>query len=72
MPPSISAAFKAGLTADLYEIEMGNGSLSYGRWALYANRLPFSYKSVLHEYLDAPARGSAGRAPLWHECALYL
>ncbi|WP_421760919.1 glycosyltransferase [Devosia sp.] len=48
------SAFKAGLSADLYEIEMGNGSLSYGRWALYSNRLPFSYKSVLHEYLDAP------------------
>lgn len=28
------SAFKAGLTADLCEIEMGNGSLSYGRWAL--------------------------------------
>lgn len=54
------AAFKAALTADLYEIEMGNGSLSYGRWALYSNRLPFRYRSVLHEYLDAPAGAVRG------------
>lgn len=53
-------AFKAGLTADLYEIEMGNGSLSYGRWALYSNRLPFRYRSVLHEYLDAPSGAVRG------------
>jgi glycosyltransferase involved in cell wall biosynthesis len=54
------AALKASLTADLYEIEMSHGSLSYGRWALYSNRLPFRYRSVLHEYLDPPAGAVRG------------
>lgn len=53
-------AFKAGLAADLYEIEMSNGSLSYGRSALYSNRLPFRYRSVLHEYLEAPEGATRG------------
>jgi GR25 family glycosyltransferase involved in LPS biosynthesis/glycosyltransferase involved in cell wall biosynthesis len=48
------AAFKATLTADLYDVPVRHGSIAHVRPQLFSNRLPFSFKGVLHEYLEAP------------------
>ncbi len=48
------ATFKAGLSADLYEVDVWNLNVRYGRAALFSNRKPFRYRAVLHEYLEAP------------------
>lgn len=48
------AAFKAGLWADVYEIEIRHGGTVYRRPQLFSNRLPFAYRSILHEYLVIP------------------
>ena len=55
-----AASIKAGLTADLYELEVWSGSSRYGRPALFSNRKPFVYRAVLHEYLEAPAGATRG------------
>lgn len=47
-----AAAFKQGLTADLYDIRTVMGDTAYHRPQLSANRKPFFYKGVLHEYLE--------------------
>jgi hypothetical protein len=47
-------AFKAALSADVYDIEVWNSGIRYSRPALFSNRQPFKYKAVLHEYLEAP------------------
>lgn len=47
-------AFKAGLDADVYDVEVWNLGVRYGRPALFSNSKPFHYKAVLHEYLEAP------------------
>ncbi len=59
-------AFKASLTADLYEIEIELGSIRYGRPALFSNRKPFLYKAVLHEYLEAPPGATRAIAQGFH------
>jgi tetratricopeptide (TPR) repeat protein len=48
------AAFKANLTHDLYDITTRYGTNVYLRPQIFSNRLPFLYKSALHEYLEAP------------------
>jgi glycosyltransferase involved in cell wall biosynthesis len=48
------AAFKAKMTADLYDVPVRHGSIAHHRPQLFSNRLPFSFKGVLHEYLEAP------------------
>lgn len=45
-------AFRRGLTADLYDIKTVMGDTVYYRPQLSANRKPFFYKAVLHEYLE--------------------
>lgn len=60
------AAFKAGLTEDLYNIEVWNNDVRYMRPALFSNRKPFRYKAVLHEYLEAPPGASRGTAKGLH------
>lgn len=45
-------AFKRGLSADLYDIKTAMGDTVYYRPQLSANRKPFFYKAVLHEYLE--------------------
>jgi len=47
-------AFKAQMSADLYDVPVRHGSLAHHRSQLFSNRLPFLYKGVLHEYLETP------------------
>lgn len=47
-----AAAFKQKLTADLYDIKTALRGTNYYRPQLSANRKPFFYKGVLHEYLE--------------------
>ena len=47
-------AFKTGLTHDLYDIQIRHGGSRFTRPQLWANKLPFCFKAVLHEYLEAP------------------
>jgi GR25 family glycosyltransferase involved in LPS biosynthesis/glycosyltransferase involved in cell wall biosynthesis len=48
-------AFKAQMTADLYDLPVRHGGLAHHRPQLLSNRLPFSFKGVLHEYVELPA-----------------
>ncbi len=45
--------FKASLYADLYDVKVLHGGITHRRAHLFRNQLPFCYKGVLHEYLDA-------------------
>ena len=47
-----ATAFKRALSADLYDIKTVMGDTAYHRPQLCANRKPFHYKAVLHEYLE--------------------
>lgn len=53
-------AFKSGLVHGAYEIQTRHGSCFYNRPQLFSNRLPFCFRSVLHEYLhcDKPHQRS--------------
>jgi glycosyltransferase involved in cell wall biosynthesis len=55
------AAYKADMREDLYDIQIRHGSSRFYRPQLFANRLAFSFKAVLHEYLEAPP-GKLSRA----------
>jgi hypothetical protein len=50
------------MTDDLYDLEVRHGNSRFFRPQLCRNRLEFSFKAVLHEYLEAPAGVSRGRA----------
>jgi tetratricopeptide (TPR) repeat protein len=53
--PEFSAAdFKSALSLDLYDIRTRYGGVEYLRPQLFSNRLEFSYRGVLHEFLQAP------------------
>ncbi|MBV8591227.1 MAG: glycosyltransferase family 2 protein, partial [Acetobacteraceae bacterium] len=57
------AAFKTELDLDLYDIEVSHGNIIHIRPQLFRNNLPFSFKGVVHEYLEAPPGDlSRGRA----------
>ncbi|WP_170065004.1 glycosyltransferase [Methylovulum psychrotolerans] len=45
-------AFKDSLTHGAYQIQTRHGGCYYNRPQLFSNRLPFYFKSVLHEYLE--------------------
>ena len=47
-------SFKAQMSHDLYDVQIRHGSITHYRPQLFSNRLPFSFKGVLHEYLQAP------------------
>jgi tetratricopeptide (TPR) repeat protein len=47
-------AFKEGMRRDLYDVQIRDDDLRYLRPQLCNNRLPFRFKAVLHEYLEAP------------------
>ena len=57
------AAFKAGLSADLYDVTTAYAGVRYPRPQLFRNRLPFRFGGVLHEFLVCPegelSRGQA-------------
>jgi glycosyltransferase involved in cell wall biosynthesis len=46
--------FKEKMTADLYDVPVRHGSIAHHRPQLFSNRLAFSFKGVLHEYLEGP------------------
>ncbi|KAA3441965.1 hypothetical protein C7I87_32755 [Mesorhizobium sp. SARCC-RB16n] len=46
--------FKSQMEHDLYDVEVSHGGISFYRPQMCRNRLPFSFKGVLHEYLEAP------------------
>jgi hypothetical protein len=58
--------FKAGLSLDVYDIEVWNLGVRYPRPALFSNRKPFVYKAVLHEYLERPEGATKGSATGLH------
>lgn len=47
-----AAAFKAGLTADLYDLDIELPPLVYSRPQICSNRRLFAYRGVLHEFLE--------------------
>jgi tetratricopeptide (TPR) repeat protein len=47
-------AFKAQMRHDLYDVAMVQPPIRHYRPQICSNRLPFSFKGVLHEYLEAP------------------
>jgi glycosyltransferase involved in cell wall biosynthesis len=47
------------MSAAQYRLLHANGSNRYWRTSLVANRLPWRYVGVLHEYIDAPGAGLA-------------
>lgn len=57
------AAFKSGLTADFYDVEIHHSSIVHHRPHLYRNALPFTYRGVLHEFVEVP-QGQLTRATL--------
>lgn len=59
------ARFKSQLTCQLYDIETRYGGIRYQRPQLFSNRLEFSYRGVLHEFLQLPQQVS-------RDCALGL
>ncbi|TPJ35329.1 glycosyltransferase family 25 protein [Mesorhizobium sp. B2-6-5] len=46
--------FKSRMEHDLYDLKVSHGGISFYRPQICRNRLPFSFKGVLHEYLEAP------------------
>ncbi len=56
------AAFKAGLTEDLYHVEIRLPPITYFRPQICRNRLDFRYRGVLHEFLEGPGGHSTGTA----------
>jgi GR25 family glycosyltransferase involved in LPS biosynthesis/SAM-dependent methyltransferase/tetratricopeptide (TPR) repeat protein len=54
-------AFKTRMDRDLYDVEIFHGNIGFFRPQICGNRLAFSFKGVLHEYLEAPP-GDMSRA----------
>lgn len=54
-------AFKTWMHHDLYDVEVRHGGIAHYRPHLWRNDLPFSFKGVVHEYLEAPP-GELARA----------
>lgn len=46
--------YKAAMHHDLYDIQIRHGGSRFYRPQICSNRLPFCFKAVLHEYLEAP------------------
>ena len=61
-----TAAFKAGLTLDLYDVPIRHGSITHHRPHLCRNSMDFRYRGVLHEFLEGPAEMSRGTASGFH------
>lgn len=53
--------FKSQMDHDLYDVQIFHGNVAYYRPQICSNRLPFSFKGVLHEYLEEPP-GKISRA----------
>jgi hypothetical protein len=58
------ARFKQGLDAPYYQIEIRDGRYKFWRPQLLSNKLLFTYRGVLHEFVAAPAAANrVGEAP---------
>jgi hypothetical protein len=49
-----AVAFKAGLTADLYQVQIRLRDVVYERPQICSNRIAFLFRGVLHEFIDTP------------------
>ena len=47
--------FKAALRHDIYDVEISHAGMTHFRPQLFRNALSFSFKGVLHEYLEMPS-----------------
>jgi LPS sulfotransferase NodH/tetratricopeptide (TPR) repeat protein/SAM-dependent methyltransferase len=54
-------AFKTQMEHDLYDVQILHDGMSHFRAQICRNRLPFSFKGVVHEYLEVPT-GTSSRA----------
>jgi glycosyltransferase involved in cell wall biosynthesis len=62
-----AGAFKAGLADDLYHVKISLPPVEYYRPQLLKNDVEFSYRGVLHEFVEGPPNGfSAGTAAGFH------
>jgi glycosyltransferase involved in cell wall biosynthesis len=52
-----AAAFKATMTAGLYDVEIRHGAIRHYRPQILSNALNFSYRGVLHEFVEGPREG---------------
>ncbi|HEY0919873.1 glycosyltransferase family 2 protein [Devosia sp.] len=59
--------FKSALTEDVYDVTTRSGAIVYQRPQLFSNRLAFRYRSVLHEYLEAPGKITRAAANGFHD-----
>lgn len=59
-------AFKRDMRHDFYDVQVRHGSTVFQRAQLCSNKLPFCYKGVLHEYIEAPAGATRTRASEFH------
>ena len=55
-------SFKEGLAADLYHVRIRRDPIWYNRPLICSNRLPFTYRGVVHEFLEGPPGVSTGVA----------
>ena len=56
------AAFKKGMSHDVYDVELRDSSIRYRRQQICSNRRDFKYRGVLHEYLEGLPGMSVGGA----------
>jgi len=62
-----ATSFKAGLTQDLYHVEIRLPPIKYFRPQICRNSLDFKYRGVLHEFVEGPASGhSTGTVAGFH------
>jgi hypothetical protein len=50
-----AAAFKSGLTHDLYHVAVRHGPITHHRAQLFSNRVAFRYRGVVHEFPEGPS-----------------
>ncbi len=53
-------AFRSLLADDVYDVTLRDGGIEYVRPLVSSTRLPFSYRGVLHEFLNIPSEATRG------------
>jgi glycosyltransferase involved in cell wall biosynthesis len=56
------AAFKAGMTLDVYDVGVSHGNVVHDRPQIWRNKPGYKWVGVLHEYLDPPKPFTRGKA----------
>jgi len=54
------AAIRSALTADVHPVVIDDGGIVYQRMQISSTHLPFRYRGVLHEFLEAPDGAQQG------------